>query len=60
MTEQQLSCKRFLASAGVGVAGLALPGVARAAPVHKLPVFRLNPDAGICDGPSAACACNAC
>jgi len=58
MTEHQLSRKRFLAGAGAG--GLALPGVARAAPAQRLPVFRLKPDAGICDGPGAACACKAC
>ena len=58
MMEQQLSRKRFLA--GVAVAGLALPAVARAAKDKQLPVFRLSPDAGICDGPGAACACKAC
>jgi hypothetical protein len=60
MIEQRLSRKRFLAGAGIGVAGLALPAVAPAAADEQLAVFRLNPDAGICDGAGAACACKAC
>jgi hypothetical protein len=60
MTEQQICRKRFLAGAAVGVAGLALPAVARAAGEKQLPVFRLSPDAGICDGPRGTCACRAC
>ena len=60
MIEQRFSRKRLLAGAGVGIAGLAVPAGARAAAAKELAVFRLNPDAGICDGPGAACACKAC
>jgi hypothetical protein len=60
MIEQRFSRKRFLAGAGIGVAGLALPAVAGAAADGELAVFRLNPDAGVCDGAGAACACKAC
>ena len=60
MAEQQISRKQFLTGVGVGVAGLAVPAVARAAVDENLPVFRLNPDSGVCDGPGATCACKAC
>jgi hypothetical protein len=60
MIEHEFSRKRFVAGAGLGVAGLALPAVASATSHKQLAVFRLNPDAGVCDGPGAACACKAC
>ncbi len=60
MTEQRFSRKRLLAGAGVGVAGLALPTGVSSAGSRALAVYRLNPDAGVCDGPRSACACNAC
>jgi hypothetical protein len=61
MTDQlRISRERFLAGAGVGLAGLALPAVAHGAKEKELPVYRLNPDGGICDGPGGACACAAC
>lgn len=60
MTEQQICRKRFLGGAVLGVASLALPAVARAAEKKQLPVFRLSPKAGKCDGPRKTCACKAC
>jgi hypothetical protein len=60
MTEQQISRERFLGGAVVGLASLALPAVAGAAAEKQLPVFRLSPQAGICDGPRGTCACKAC
>jgi hypothetical protein len=60
MIEHQFSRKRFVAGAGLGVASLALPAVASATSHKQLAVFRLNPDAGVSDGPGAACACKAC
>ena len=60
MTEQQICRKQFLAGAAIGVAGVALPAVARAAGKTRRPVFRLSPSAGICDGPRGTCACKAC
>jgi hypothetical protein len=61
MTEQRISRERFLAGAGTGLVSVALPAVARAATAPKqLVVYRLDPDAGVCDGPNGTCACKAC
>jgi hypothetical protein len=61
MTDQhRISRQRFVAGAGVGLAGLALPSVGHAAIPTERAVYRLSPDGGICDGPGSACACAAC
>jgi|RhiMethySRZTD1v2_1073278.scaffolds.fasta_scaffold1256908_1 hypothetical protein len=61
MTEQRISRERFLAGAGTGLVSVALPAVARAASSPKVQqVYRLDPAAGVCDGPNGTCACKAC
>ena len=61
MTEQhRIRRERFLAGAGAGLAGLAIPAVAKAALPREMAVYRLNPNGGICDGSRGACSCAAC
>jgi hypothetical protein len=61
MSEQRISRERFLAGAGTGLVSVALPAVAHAAKTPtQMAVYRLDPDAGVCDGPNGTCACKAC